>query len=145
MVLWFKMNPYNSHSISFSNNHRSFIIDLFKVLCIILIIITHDPFFVENDHMPIVTYLIDMAVPIFMFISGVNYASSSARRTLTLKQAYMPKRILRRFGRFLIPYMTTVCIMTVLLYVFKDVHYTLFSFLVVIIKADMDPVLIIHQ
>ncbi|MCR5272872.1 MAG: acyltransferase family protein, partial [Lachnospiraceae bacterium] len=52
-------------------------LDYMKAICVMLVITTHVDWPMKQT--PIFDYFINMAVPIFMIISGYNFAMSSQR------------------------------------------------------------------
>ena len=130
------MNTYKNTNSGFQRDHR---IDLLKSISIILIIITHDPFFIENYHIPIRIYVIDMAVPVFMLISGMNYGASFARHSCDLKHAYAPKLIIYRLLRFLIPYTLVFLTISTLQILIKNAKYSIGTLFLDYIKGGYGP------
>ncbi|MBQ6560409.1 MAG: acyltransferase family protein [Erysipelotrichaceae bacterium] len=78
--------------------------DLIKGILIIFIIITHYNWTDEQRRMMLFPYWIDMAVPVFMIISGYVYALSYKRKKITsLKDAYEYKEIASKLIRYSVP------------------------------------------
>ncbi len=87
-------------------NERIHLLDLIKGILIIFIIITHYNWTVEQRRMMLFPYWIDMAVPVFMIISGYVYALSYKRnRISSLKDAYEYKEITSKLIRYTIPFL----------------------------------------
>ncbi len=92
-----------------STRERNHTVDCLKGIAILFIVITH------FDNIPnreinslrfLFPFWLSMAVPIFMVLSGYINAKSYARRGVdTIKAAYVPRDILRRLLRFLIPFL----------------------------------------
>lgn len=53
-------------------------LDYLKAICVIMVIITHYDW--ANKSSPVFTMLINMAVPVFMIVSGYNFAMSNCRK-----------------------------------------------------------------
>ena len=68
-------------------------LDYLKAICVILVVVTHYDW--QSKHSYIFTMFINMAVPVFMIISGYNFAMSYKRKTNgTMKQMYSPRVII---------------------------------------------------
>lgn len=119
-----------------TDSNRNIYIDFLKVIAIILIIVTHDPWSVNNaDLLPFV-FGIDMAVPVFMIVSGYNYANGKHD---IIKDEYKPAHILKRLKRFLIPYMFVFLGEVILLFFLKNKEYTIKTLLVDFVKGGYGP------
>ena len=88
---------------------RNSVIDSVKGISIILVVITH---FRWEDYQrlnPIFPYLINMAVPIFMIVSGFvgaySYNNNAVKR---ISEAYNYSNIVPKFIKYTIPYLITV-------------------------------------
>lgn len=118
------------------NGNRNLYIDFLKVIAIIFIIITHDPWSVSNGKLPLFVFVVDMAVPIFMIVSGYNYANGKHG---VIKDEYKLCHILKRLKRFLLPYIIVVFGEVVLLLVIKNKEYTVAALLLDIVKGGYGP------
>lgn len=99
-----------------SNKERIHFIDYLKAFSIMLVIITHYDW--PDKHGYIFTMLINMAVPVFLIVSGYNYAMSYQRKTDgSLKEMYNPKLLLQKVERFMSPFIVIVFVEWVLLMV----------------------------
>ena len=79
-------------------------LDLIKGLLIIFTIITHYDWTDDQRRMMLFPYWIDMAVPVFVIISGYVNALSYQRKTITtIKEAYNYKEILSKYIRYTVP------------------------------------------
>lgn len=86
--------PFENHFINYA-----------KAFCIILILITHSEIRDNARSWIIFPFVINMAVPIFIFITGFNYSNSNLRRGLdTFLSMLNLKLLLRRFLRLAIPF-----------------------------------------
>lgn len=87
-----------------NNVRRDCELDTIKGVCIVFVIITHAQWSAEERLRYFFPYWIDMAVPIFMIISGyVNSVSFQRRNVKSLDDAYSLKYVLMRFIRYTIP------------------------------------------
>lgn len=99
---------------------RNQTIDLVKGIAIILVLITHYEWTAEQRKNPIFPFIINMAVPIFMIITGYVYSLSMHRKGISsLNCAYRWPSILKRFVRYTIP------LLFVIGWELVDPHYTL--------------------
>lgn len=116
-------------------------IDYLKAIAIVLIIITHNPWVLENrDGNLIFPLLIDMAVPIFMILSGFNYAYSCCKKNMnTFKEHYRIKNIKDRLLRFLIPFGVTFIGEVLLLTIYKKKNYSISSLSIDLLTGGYGP------
>lgn len=78
-------------------------LDYLKAACVMLVIITHYEW--TDKHSPVFTMFINMAVPVFMIISGYNFAMSNKKKTDgRFVHMYSGKIILPKLMRFLEPF-----------------------------------------
>ena len=90
------------------NLHNS-TIDILKAVAILLVLITHYSWTGEQRQNPVFPFLIDMAVPVFLIISGyVGALSFSKRQINSVSEAFTKKQILRKFIRYTIPFLILV-------------------------------------
>ena len=104
-------------------------LDYTKAFCILLVIITHIDW--TNKNLPIFDYIINMAVPIFMMISGYNFAMSSDRTIgeweggrKGLKRLYSIPLMLKKIWRFAEPFLP-ICVVEIIIIVLQDKHLNL--------------------
>lgn len=102
------------------NENRKHILDFIKGLCIIFVIITHFSWSDKERLYPVFPYLIDMAVPIFMVISGYLWASSLMLKTTTFTDAYKMDYIMPRLRRYLFPFTVAFIVEIVPYYIFVN-------------------------
>lgn len=88
-------------------------LDLFKGIAIIFVVITHYSWRDETRLRLLFPFWIDMAVPVFMIITGFVHALSYEKRGGTLESSYRLTEILSKWLRYIIPY-TPVWIITVI-------------------------------
>ncbi len=81
------------------------LIDIIKGLCILFVIFTHYQWTNEEWHRMLFPFWIDMAVPVFMIISGYLGASSFFNRNVnTIKDAYSLSLLISKCLRLIIPF-----------------------------------------
>ena len=92
--------------INYKETDNYIFIDYLKGIAIIMVILTHVGFasdIVKTNFL--FPYFIYMAVPIFMLITGFNYANSYIKRNCNdFKQMYNLKLLITRFLRLTIPF-----------------------------------------
>lgn len=87
--------------------------DILKGFCICLVIITHFPWPDSVRATVYYHYLIEMAVPLFMMISGYLYAASMEKKGIdTFEKAYSQKMILPKLIRYTVPYVIVFALFT---------------------------------
>ncbi|MCH5265352.1 MAG: acyltransferase [Lachnospiraceae bacterium] len=85
---------------------RNHFIDVLKGICIIFVIITHYNWSNEARMDYLFPFWIDMAVPIFMILSGYVYANSFERKGISsIGQAYQLKFVLDKIIRYTVPFL----------------------------------------
>ena len=90
---------------------RNQFLDIIKALCIVFVIITHDTISEETRLKLLFNFWIDMAVPLFMIISGYVYALSFERNGIAqIQQAYTLNFIMPKFIRYTIPFLLAFAI-----------------------------------
>ncbi len=86
-------------------------LDVLKGICIIMIIITHYKWTKIERNILLFPFWVNMAVPIFMIISGYVYAKSYSRKSIdTLKEAYSPRNMVNKIIRFSVPFIVILAI-----------------------------------
>lgn len=97
-------------------NQRQVYIDVLKVIAIICIIVTHDSYYVEHTNNLIEKLILTSAVPIFMIVSGINYANRFDLYEYSFKHEYALDRLTKRLKRFLIPYaIVFICVNSIMI------------------------------
>ncbi|MBR3825357.1 MAG: acyltransferase [Lachnospiraceae bacterium] len=88
-----------------NSNKQNNLINILKGTCIIFIITTHVTWSETARNHLVFPYVINMAVPIFMIISGYVYTLSFRRQNITcLSAAYSPANIVNKILRYTIPF-----------------------------------------
>lgn len=91
-------------NLSASKRSRLTHLDVYKGICILFIIFTHFDWSEQERLRLLFPFWIEMAVPIFMVISGYVYSMSYERSTLSLSSLYSFRELSCKLIRFLIPY-----------------------------------------
>ena len=92
------------------NKQRVVFIDYIKAILIILVIINHSHVFEESN--PLYLFIIRMAVPAFMLLSGFTFSMTSERKSFA--EMYRISDLLKRFLRFTIPISITYIVCVIL-------------------------------
>lgn len=79
-------------------------LDFYKGICIIFVIITHYDWTEQQRLDGFFLLWIDMAVPVFMTITGYVSAISFQRHKHSLKACYQPFEIIGKWLRFIVPF-----------------------------------------
>ncbi len=80
-------------------------LDVYKGICIIAVIITHYRWTDLQQTNPLFPYFIEMAVPVFMIVSGYVSSLSFKKRDLSFIQSYYPNEICGKLLRYTIPFL----------------------------------------
>lgn len=93
-------------------------LDYLKAVCVIMVIVTHYDW--TDKTSPFFTMLINMAVPVFMIVSGYNFAMSNRKKADgKLSRMYGWQMIKPKLVRFLAPFFT-ICLIEIVLLYFED-------------------------
>lgn len=93
-------------------------LDYLKAICVIMVIITHYEW--ADKTSPFFTMLINMAVPVFMIVSGYNFAMSNRKKAEgKLSKMYGWSMIKPKLIRFLVPFFA-ICLIEMLLLVAEN-------------------------
>lgn len=88
--------------------NRESIIDLLKGICILLVCFTHFAWKDAQRRMLLFPWWVDMAVPVFMVLSGYVYEKSLERRNaVNLSQLFAPSEMLKKAMRLTVPVLIT--------------------------------------
>lgn len=79
-------------------------IDFYKGICTLFIIITHYKWTDDQRLTLLFPFWIQMAVPIFMVITGYVSALSLQRRQKGIFESYRPRPLIRKWSRFIVPF-----------------------------------------
>lgn len=93
-------------------------LDYLKAICVLLVIITHYDWADKNS--PAFTMFINMAVPVFMIISGYNFAMSNRKKADgKIGKMYGWSVMKPKLVRFLVPFFT-ICLIEMVLLLIED-------------------------
>lgn len=85
---------------------RNHFLDVLKGICIIFIVITHFAWQEEERLQFLFPFWIDMAVPVFMIISGYVYAFSYRKNEIvSMEKAYALNNVIDKIIRYTIPFL----------------------------------------
>lgn len=94
-----------------TKSNRNHFIDLLKGICIVFVIVTHFSWTEDEKLAYFFPYWLNMAVPLFMIISGYVYAFSYRKNKIEcFSEAYLPKNVIPKLIRYTIPYMVAFVI-----------------------------------
>ena len=79
-----------------SNEKKQYlpIVDYIKAFCVVLVIITHSSLSATQRQHPLFVFVVLMAVPVFMLLSGYTFSLSSKRHTSSFLSNYSISQIL---------------------------------------------------
>lgn len=98
------------------NRKRIEFLDYVKAVCVIMVIVTHYDW--SDKTSPFFTMLINMAVPVFMIVSGYNFAMSNCKKADgKLARMYGWNMIKPKLVRFLVPFFSICFIEIGLLFI----------------------------
>ncbi len=118
---------------------RNHTIDVLKGVCIIFVIITHCNFSDAQRSWLLFPFWIDMAVPIFMFLSGYLWALSYKNHKLNdLKSCYNKKLIIKKVIRFILPFLIVFLVEEILLIIYNK-SFNIKSFILDFICGGLGP------
>ena len=84
---------------------RNGFLDIIKAFCIVFVIITHDAISDSFRLKALFPFWINMAVPVFMIISGYVYAISFEKNNISeIQQAYSPRFLVPKIIRYTVPF-----------------------------------------
>lgn len=107
-------NAQRKERLAVEMQKRIEFLDYLKAVCVLMVIVTHYDW--ADKTSPFFTMLINMAVPIFMIISGYNFAMSNCKKAEgKLSRMYSWAMLKPKLVRFLIPFFTICLIEMVLL------------------------------
>lgn len=102
-------------------------IDYLKAVFIIFVIVNHSHVLAKSN--PFYLFMVQMAVPCFLLLSGWTFSMSSVNKEF--REMYNPYILLKRFLRFTIPILPTflLCICTIMLKQEKTLNQLVLIFL----------------
>lgn len=104
---------------------RNKTIDVMKGMCILCVVLTHYTWTQIERNKFLFPFWVDMAVPVFMILSGYVYAKSFANKKISsFEDAYESRRIIVKVERFLVPFTMMYILELCSNIVLKDSHYS---------------------
>ncbi len=89
-------------------------LDILKALCIFMVVLTHCEFTAEDRTRLLFPFWVDMAVPLFMVISGFTYSLSSEKRGMSsVLEWFETKNFRAKFTRIVGPFLAVFAVETV--------------------------------
>lgn len=123
IYFWTGRNPKRKwimNEMEGSKSHRQPVIDVIKGMCIIFVIITHYGWDDKQRLAWLFPFFIDMAVPIFMIVSGYTFTASYLRKGIDrFEDAYDSTIISKRIFRYTIPFLMAYIIEVICFYFIK--------------------------
>lgn len=105
-------------NVTNGSTQRIEFLDYLKAICVLMVIITHYDW--TDKSSPFFTMLINMAVPVFMIISGYNFAMSNRKKADgKLGKMYGWDVMKPKLIRFLVPFFA-ICLIEMALLVVED-------------------------
>lgn len=104
MHRWIDLSDLSDHLKEWDMKKRIYLIDYLKAVCVVMVIITHYDWTDKINGWFL--FGINMAVPVFMLISGYNFTASGLRRAdgEALKM-YQPDLLIPKIVRFTSPFL----------------------------------------
>lgn len=103
---------------------RNRMVDILKGICIMCVIITHFNWQDNDRIIPVFPFLINMAVPVFMIISGYVYAISYEKRDISsISQAYQIDYVIDKLLHYTIPFII-IYVLELITFYRMDVIYS---------------------
>lgn len=85
---------------------RNHSLDIYKGVCILLVILTHFNWTASERLKYLFPFWVNMAVPMFMIISGYVYSLSFEKHKInTISKAYSLNNLLNKFIRYTVPFL----------------------------------------
>ena len=123
-----------------TENKRNQTLDVLKGISIFLVILTHFKWSDDQRLMFAFPFWIDMAIPIFIIITGyVNVLSYKKNNVNALREAYNPKILLSKFLRYTIPFIPIFFLEVFANIIFKQKQYNVLSVFKDFIQGGYGP------
>ena len=114
-------------------------VDLLKGICILAVIFTHCAWSDEERLMLPFPFWIDMAVPMFLILSGfVSTKSFISKGLYDLKQVFQVRLIISKFVQYTIPFLFIYVLEVLVLHLNSQVDFSFRSLLFAFLEVDMD-------
>ena len=106
-------------------NKRYNSIDIAKGICITFVMIAHYAWYESEKLKLLFPFWVDMAVPLFMVISGFVYTKSFQKNKISsLENAYTLHSIVKKIIRYSVPFAIAFTVEEVFYIVLENVHHT---------------------
>lgn len=125
-------------SLDFNKRYHS--IDFLKGVCIIFVILTHYDWSDAERLFLLFPFWINMAVPIFMIISGFVYAKSFVKHKVSsMEIAYSPSYIIDKIVRYTIPYAMVFIVEVIVFSISGKKDFTIFDIILSFVSGGFGP------
>lgn len=114
-------------------------LDVYKGVSIIFIIVVHYDWTTDQYYKLLFPFWIEMAVPIFMVITGYVSAMSFNKRNLTIRDSYKPKEIIAKWMRFVIPFLPIFIIEIVAMIIERHEFFTVIQLIKLFVVGGQGP------
>ncbi len=115
-------------------------IDIIKGICILFIIITHYSWSDSERLRLLFPFWVDMAVPIFMIISGYVNANSFRKKNITsLLKSYNKQYVFKRLIRYTSPFIIAFCIEIFAIIIKSEFNYSLIEIIYLYLQGGIGP------
>lgn len=94
-----------------STNHNKQV-DVLKGMAMLCVLITHFRWPEQYRLIPVFPFIIEMAVPLFMVLSGYTWTLSYRKNGDSVLELYSPEHLVKKILRFTIPYIPIIIIET---------------------------------
>lgn len=122
------------------NTGRIHSIDIMKGICILFVVFTHYSWTEEIRLKMLFPFWIDMAVPVFMILSGFVYTKSFKKNQYnSLRDGYRPIVLVKRIIRFIIPFLFIYLIELMLLVILEQKRLSIKEMIVLFVKGGLGP------
>ena len=119
---------------------RQTVLDVIKGICIIFVVITHYGWDEKQRLVGLFPYIIDMAVPIFMIISGYVFSNSYLKKGIYhFEDAYDLSIISNRIIRYTIPFLIAYTIELIFFYLGNAIGVAVFILFYIKKKTLLHP------
>lgn len=99
------MLKINNYALDRGGAERNHLVDVIKGVCILFVIFSHYAWSDEQRHKMLFPFWIDMAVPMFMVVSGyVGALSFYNKKIENLKDCFLINSIMAKCARFMLPF-----------------------------------------
>lgn len=122
-----------------SKQARLNFLDFYKGICILFVIVTHYDWTDQQRLQFLFPFWIEMAVPVFMVITGYVTAMSYQKYGHSLRDAYHPREILRKWVRFVAPFVPVFIIEICIAIILKQETISIFGIVKTFARGGYGP------